>query len=153
MSTQLEKKKIVIQSSSSLPALQIYHLLQSANCISPCQVLAARWAKRCCVTLTSGPALQNAGDAFAKVTLETITPKRKACHKIGLMPSTLAATFAENHLKPQSLISGSTKSTESNVICKHSSKPEYKNLITRLKHHLPMEPIAELWSIRRSCPR
>lgn len=153
MSTQLEKKIFrELFHSSSLPALQIYQLLQSANCISPCQLLADRWAKRCCVTLTSGPALQKAGDGFAKVTLETIRPKWKACHKIGWMPSTLAATFAENHLKPQSLISESTKSTESNVICKHSSKTEYKKLITRLKHHLLMEPRAELWSIPKSCP-
>lgn len=125
-SIRKKKKFRAFFHSSSLPALQIYHLLQSANCISPCQGLADRWAKRCCVTLTSGPALQKAGDAFAKVTLETIKPKWKACHKTGSMPSTLAAAFAENHLKPPSLISGITKSTESNVICKHSSKNEYQ---------------------------
>lgn len=97
---------------------------------------------------------RQADDVFAKVTLETIRTKWKACHKTGLLPSTLAAKFTENHLKPQRFNSGNTKSIESemlfaNIPAKLSKKK--RKFITRLKHHL-LNWIGELWSIIENCP-
>lgn len=108
MSTQSEQKRKKHPLSEHFFALPLH---QPSKYISYCEVpiafplanylQAGRQADRCSVTLTSGPAIQKADDVFAKVALESIRPKWKACHKTGLMPSTLAVRFAENHLKPQ----------------------------------------------------